>query len=240
MAQSIYITSAEGHSGKSTIALGVLDALSHATPRVGVFRAVVRSTNERDYVLEMLLDHDGVDLPYEDCFGATYQDVREDADAALAKIVERFKAVEAQCDAVVLLGSDYTDVGGPAELGFNARVAANVGAPVLLVLNARASREEHLGTADALTPAEVGHKAALATAEIDAERAALLAVIANRADGSLLEETIAAVRDVVDSQPELDRAGRTCSSGPSRRIDSSSPRPPEKSCVPWGPLRRRR
>ncbi|WP_292725877.1 AAA family ATPase, partial [Microbacterium sp. UBA837] len=44
MAQSIFITSAEGHSGKSTIALGVLDALSHATPRVGVFRAIARST----------------------------------------------------------------------------------------------------------------------------------------------------------------------------------------------------
>ena len=49
-------------SGKSTIALGVLDTLSRRSPRVGVFRAIARSTEERDYVLEMLLDHDGVDL----------------------------------------------------------------------------------------------------------------------------------------------------------------------------------
>ena len=84
MARSIYITSAEGHSGKSTVALGVLDSLSHATPRVGVFRAIARSTVERDYVLEMLLDHDGVDLAYEECIGVTYDDVRQDPDAALA------------------------------------------------------------------------------------------------------------------------------------------------------------
>jgi hypothetical protein len=139
VAQSIFITSAEGHSGKSTVALGVLDALSHATARVGVFRAIARSTAEPDYVLEMLLDHDGVDLPYDECIGVTYDDVRHDPDAALAVIVERYKAVEAQCEAVVILGSDYTDVGSPAELAYNARIAANLGAPVLLVLGGRSS-----------------------------------------------------------------------------------------------------
>ena len=62
MAQSIYITSTEGLSGKSTIVLGVIDALTRSIPRVGVFRSIARSTAERDYVLEMLLDHIGVDL----------------------------------------------------------------------------------------------------------------------------------------------------------------------------------
>ena len=36
--------------------------------------------------------------------------------------------------AVVVVGSDYTDVGTPTEFSFNARIAANLGAPVLLVL----------------------------------------------------------------------------------------------------------
>ena len=31
-----------------------LEALSHATPKVGVFRAIARSTVERDYVMKML------------------------------------------------------------------------------------------------------------------------------------------------------------------------------------------
>ncbi|WP_324014188.1 phosphate acetyltransferase [Microbacterium sp. JZ37] len=203
MARSIYITSAEGHSGKSTVALGVLDALSRATPRVGVFRPIARSSAERDYVLEMLLDHDGVDLAYEECVAVTYDDVRADPDAALGRIVERFKAVEAKCDAVVVLGSDYTDVGSPAELAYNARVAVNLGTPVLLVLGGRAQQghTEQLGTTSPRTPEEVAQIAALAVSELVRERAELLATIVNRADGARRDEILAAVGAVTPSAP---------------------------------------
>ncbi|MCC6855115.1 MAG: AAA family ATPase, partial [Microbacteriaceae bacterium] len=64
MAKSIYLASAEGHSGKSSVALGVLDTLLRSTPRVGVFRPVTRSTAEPDFVLELLLSRDGVTLDY--------------------------------------------------------------------------------------------------------------------------------------------------------------------------------
>ncbi|MDX2376880.1 phosphate acetyltransferase [Microbacterium sp. LRZ72] len=199
MAQSIFITSAEGHSGKSSVALGVLDTLSHSAPRVGVFRAISRSTTEPDYVLEMLLDHDGVDLDYDDCIGVTYDDVRSDPEAALATIVERYKAVEALCDAIVVLGSDYTDVGSPAELAYNARIAANLGAPVLLVLGGRAGQghAEQLGSSIARTPAEMRQIADLSLAELAHGRASLLAVVANRADPDRLEETVEAIRESV-------------------------------------------
>ncbi|WP_457099220.1 phosphate acetyltransferase [Microbacterium sp. P5_E9] len=199
MAQSIYITSAEGHSGKSTVALGVLEALSRATPRVGVFRPVARSTAERDYVLEMLLDHDGVDLDYDLCVGVSYDDVRQDPDAALAKIVERYKAVESRCDAVVIVGSDYTDVGSPTELGYNARIAANLGAPVLLVLSGREGQAEQLGTSPARTADEMGQLTALALAELTHGRAGLLAVVANRADPEHLVEIVTRIQAVVDA-----------------------------------------
>ncbi|KRA24191.1 phosphate acetyltransferase [Microbacterium sp. Root61] len=199
MAQSIYITSAEGHSGKSTIALGVLEALSLATARVGVFRPIARSTAERDYVLQLLLDHDGVDLDYDECIGVTYDDVRADPDAALSTIVSRYKAVEAQCDAVVVLGSDYTDVGSPAELAYNARIAANLGAPVLLVLGGRAQQgqSEQLGTTLPRTPAEMGQIADLTLAELAHGRAELFAVIANRADPERLDEIVEAIGGAV-------------------------------------------
>ena len=183
MARSIYITSAEGHSGKSSVALGVLDTLSHEVERVGVFRPIARSTEERDYVLELLLAHDGVELDYDDCVGVTYEEVHDDADAALSRIVERYKAVEAQCDAVVIVGSDYTDVGSPTELGFNARIAANLGAPVLLVLTGRSVDESRGRTAD-----EMRQIADLTLPELAAAHASVLAVIANRADADHLDE----------------------------------------------------
>lgn len=137
MARSIYIASIEGHSGKSTIALGVLDALSHRVGRVGVFRPVARSIQERDYVLDMLLAGGTGELGYDDCVGVTYDDVHADPEAALSQIVERYSTVERASDAVVIVGSDYTDVASPTELSFNARIAANLGAPVLLVLTGR-------------------------------------------------------------------------------------------------------
>ncbi|WP_091028770.1 phosphate acetyltransferase [Microbacterium oxydans] len=199
MAQSIYITSAEGHTGKSTIALGALDALMRVSPRVGVFRPIARSVTERDDILELMLAHDGVQLDYEDCIGVTYDDVRSDPEAALSTIVARFKAVEAQCDSVVIIGSDYTDVASPAELGFNARIAANLGAPVMLVLSGRDQQRqaEQLGTTTARAAAAVGQIAELALSELAAERAELFAVAVNRADPDGLEAIIDAVRGVL-------------------------------------------
>lgn len=184
MATSIYITSAEGSSGKSTIALGILDALQAKVDRVGVFRPIARSHQERDYVLDMLLAHDGVDLSYEECVGVTYDDVHEDAENALSIIVEKYRAVERQCNAVVIVGSDYTDVGNPTEFGFNARIAANLAAPVALVVTGRepsysAGRDLSLPSR---SPQDVVRVATSALAEIKAAHASPLAVIVNRGE----------------------------------------------------------
>lgn len=212
MAHSIYLCSAEGNTGKSTVALGTLDTLIHRATRVGVFRPVARSTAERDYVLELLLGHDGViDLAYDDAIGVGYDEVHADPDAALATIVRRFKAVEARCDVVVILGSDYTDVASPTELAFNARIAANLGAPVLLVLGGRA---QHTGVAtaghtdhahgdEARSAGELAQLAELAVEELEREHATLLGIVVNRADPEALDEIVAGVRDAV--QPAAGR-----------------------------------
>ncbi|WP_026003564.1 AAA family ATPase, partial [Rhodococcus sp. R1101] len=131
---SIYIAAPEGDTGKSTVALGVLQTLCASTARVGVFRPIARSDSDTDYILELLLEHTTVDLGYEDCIGVTYDDVHDDPDAALSDIVGKYHAVADRCDAVVIVGSDYTEIANPSELSYNARIAANLDAPVLLVL----------------------------------------------------------------------------------------------------------
>ena len=55
MARSIYIASPEGRTGKSTIALGLVDLFVRRVERVGIFRPVVRGGGERDSVLELLV-----------------------------------------------------------------------------------------------------------------------------------------------------------------------------------------
>ena len=207
MARSIYITSVEGHAGKSTIALGLLDTLSHEAERVGVFRPVARSSDERDYVLEMLLVHDGVDLDYEECVGVSYEDVHADPEAALSEIVSRFKAIERQCDAVVILGSDYTDVGSPTELGFNARIAANLGAPVLLVLGGQQADGRGSRSAD-----DIRQVAQLALAELEGAHAAVIGTVANRVDPRLIDDVVRQLANLFALRQN--RAGTTCVSGP--------------------------
>ncbi len=188
MAKSIYVASAEGHSGKSAVALGVLDTLLRGVGRVGVFRPVARSTREPDFVLELLLSRDGVDFDYDECIGVTYEAVHDDPDAALSRIVDRFKSIERRCDAVVIVGSDYTDVATPTELSYNAHIAANLGAPVLLVLAGREQDESRARTAD-----ELRQVADLALPELATAHATLLAVIVNRADPEALTQISTAV-----------------------------------------------
>lgn len=173
MARSLYITSAEGDTGKSTIALGMVDLLSRTVRRVGVFRPVARSTDQRDYVLEVLLAHDGVELTYDQCVGVTYEDVHADPEAALARIVTRYHDMARECDAVVIVGTDYTDVAGPTELAYNARIAVNLGAPVLLVVRGAGRR-----------PDAVRQAAEVSLAELRAQHAEVLAVVANRCEQS--------------------------------------------------------
>ena len=187
MARSVYVAGVEGFTGKSAVALGVLEQLSRRVARVAVFRPVVRAEasagHDHDYVLDLLVSHDAVSLTYDECAGVSYDDVHADPDGAMDRIVARFHQVAEKSDAVVIVGSDYTDVGAPAEFAFNARVAANLGAPVLLVLNGQGRGVDQLCTA-----------AAMAEAELAANHATLFAVIANRVDPSATERTAAALR----------------------------------------------
>ena len=133
----IYIAAPEGDTGKSTIALGILHRLAATVAKVGVFRPITRADEDRDYILDLLLAHTTAGLPYERCVGVTYQQLHADRDAAIDDIVERYHAMAEDCDAVVIVGSDYTDVASPAELSVNARIAVNLGAPVVLAVRAR-------------------------------------------------------------------------------------------------------
>lgn len=175
IATAIYIASPEGDTGKSTIALGILHRLAATVPKVGVFRPITRLGEDRDYILELLLAGTTAGLAYEECVGVGYQQVHEDPDAAITEIVDRFHRVADQCDAVLIVGSDYTDVATPSELSMNARIAVNLGAPVVLAVKA-ADR----------TPDDVAHVVEVCLAELAGQHAHAAAVVANRCDPAQL------------------------------------------------------
>lgn len=179
LSSSVYIASPEGHTGKSTVALGVLQMLCATTARVGVFRPIARSGPEPDYILELLLDHSTADIGYEQALGVTYEQVHADPEAALAEIVMRYHAVAQLCDAVVIVGSDYTDVASPSELTFNARIAVNLGAPILLTVAGAAQGDRSDGRRFR-TPGEIVALVQLCQAELSQQHAHLAAVVVNR------------------------------------------------------------
>jgi phosphate acetyltransferase len=170
LARAIYIAAPEGDTGKSTVALGILHRLTATVAKVGVFRPIARSQNG-DYILELLLDHASADLPFDECVGVGYQELHDDTDSAIATIVDRYHAVADRCDAVLIVGSDYTDVTAPTELSVNARIAVNLGAPVVLTVRGRGR-----------TPDEIAQVVELCLAELSAQHAHTAAVVANRCD----------------------------------------------------------
>ena len=178
---SVYVASAEGYTGKSTVALGLLEQLSRVVERVGVFRPIVRgdlhATGGRDYVLDLLTSHDAAATTYEEATGVTYDEMHSDPAAALERIVDRYHDVAEKCDAVVVVGSDYTDVGTPTEFSVNARIAANLGAPVLLVVNGSGRSSDDIATV-----------VEMLAAELKAQHATLSTVIANRCSPDQLED----------------------------------------------------
>ena len=194
MAASIYVTSAEGRTGKSAVALGVLDALLADAPRVGVFRPLIRSASERDRVLELLLARATAEVPYEACIGVTYEAAHADPDAAMTSIVTAYQSLKARCDAVVVVGSDFTDVAVPTELSFNASIAANLDVPVLFVMSGRTNDGvEQLGQLPARAPGEIAQIAEIGLQELAHGHATVLAALVNRADPAHLAEIEAAV-----------------------------------------------
>lgn len=202
MARSLYVAAAGPESGKSAIALGVVAAMTRRVGRVGLFRPVVRA-GAPDPVVELVRQRFPAVVPDDAAAaaacGVTYDAVHADPAAATATIVERFRAVDRAHDAVLVVGTDYTDVGAPTELAFNGHVAVNLGAPVLLVVNGRRR-----------TPAEVAAAADVARSSLAAHACRVVGVLANRVAPDDVDAVRALLADTtgpdagLDVVPELD------------------------------------
>ncbi|WP_375430848.1 phosphate acetyltransferase [uncultured Friedmanniella sp.] len=176
MSRSVYVASPEGLTGKSAVALGLLDALTREAGSVGVFRPLTTAGSldadeDVDLVVDLLVNQPGINQSYADALGVTYEAARHDPDEALHVIVERFGRLSERFDVVVVIGSDYTDVSTGTELSLNAKIAANLGSPVVLVVHGRER-----------TPEQIHSAADGAIHELRANHARVVAVVANRVE----------------------------------------------------------
>ncbi len=194
MARSIYIASPNAGTGKSTVALGLIVCLTKVVAKVGVFRPFVDSRDE-DPFLNLLLARSGSATPAAQCVGVTWDEYHAAPEESLSRIVDAYRAVARDHDVVIIDGSDFTDVAGTPELDLNARVAANIGVPVLLVVSGR----------DA--PEDVRASVEVSVAEIAENHARTVAVIANRCPAATRGAVAAALSGIegltVTTLPEV-------------------------------------
>ncbi|WP_203568860.1 phosphate acetyltransferase [Aestuariimicrobium ganziense] len=179
MTKSLYVASVEGRVGKSAIALGLIESLTRQVESIGVFRPLVKDV-EDDVVLRTLVGMPMIDQSYEDAVGVSYERLGQDADAAMEAIVAKFGAIRDRYDAVVIVGSDYSDVQSPTEMAFNAEVAANLNAPVIIAINGRRK-----------SPTEVRRSARVALQEFENHHTDVIAIIANRCEPDQRDEAAA-------------------------------------------------
>jgi phosphate acetyltransferase len=188
--RSVYVASPEGLTGKSAVALGLLDALTREVGSVGVFRPLTTAGSggdDIDLIVDLLVNQPGISQTYDEAIGVTYEAARQDADEALHVIVERFGQLTDRFEVILVVGSDYTDVATGTELSFNAKIAANLGSPVVLVVHGRERSPEQIRAA-----------AHSAIAELRANHAQTVAVIANRVEHEAADAVRQALGDLED------------------------------------------
>ena len=189
MTAAVYITALEADSGKSLVALGVMELLTRERDRVGYFRPVVRAGTP-DSTIELFLSRYRLSQTYEQSYGVTTDQTRalgepQQAKPILDTILHRFEALSRTVDVVLVEGTDYTGASAAFELDLNMDVAANLGAPMLVVDSAHDHRAD-----------QVFGALAMAHSAISARRGSALGYIVNRADSA----TLAALQD---APPEL-------------------------------------
>ncbi|OIV37217.1 phosphate acetyltransferase [Mangrovactinospora gilvigrisea] len=142
MARSVYVTGIARGDGRQAVELGVMELLSRQVDKVGVFRPVVhadRRTDAADEVVDALRARYRLGETYNAMYGLTFEEVAElqaeqGIDAVVSQLVERFHRVAERHEAMLVLGTDFNSTNIPDELGFNARLANEVGASVLPVV----------------------------------------------------------------------------------------------------------
>jgi phosphate acetyltransferase len=194
MDRNVYLTAIEPGSGKSAVALGVMEALSRLG-RVGYFRPIVATAEVPDSDIELIRHRYRLPQTYEESYGAVVDDLRAMSDRAeydrlLKRIMEAYRRLDDTTDHMLVEGSDFTEASRALEFDFNADVANHLGTPVLLVVRANARSVDRV-----LEVVELAH------GSLKGRGCTILTTICNRVDLPIMEELRGRLHEVVGEEP---------------------------------------
>ncbi|MFZ4700050.1 MAG: phosphotransacetylase family protein, partial [Candidatus Methylumidiphilus sp.] len=149
MTKGLYITSAEPYSGKTIMVLGLMEFLVGRIGRIGFFRPLIHNHRKVDPFISLIMSRYQMPQHQETMFGCTFGTARDllfegRQEDLYSLILEKYKALEAQCDFVVCVGTDYTDAAISVELEFNMAMANHLGIPMLPVLKGKDKPVSHI------------------------------------------------------------------------------------------------
>ncbi len=144
MKQSLYITATGPRSGKSAIALGVMQLLSGLTGKIAIFRPIIAlpKLDDRDPDIRLMLEFFKLKQNYADTFAYTEDEAfdiiaKQSTNALQEGILAKFKSLQASYDFVLCLGTDFHSKDQVFEFNLNAQIAGNLNSPVLLVVDGK-------------------------------------------------------------------------------------------------------
>lgn len=147
--KSLYITNLEARSGKTLVALAMMEHLSGRIGNAGLFRPVVSVDSGSDRLIAFMMSQYGLNFSAEEMCGVTMDQAvpllaAGDYDELYTRILERYKSLEARCDFVLCVGTDYSGASTALEFDFNVECARNLGSLLIPVLNGRAKDADML------------------------------------------------------------------------------------------------
>jgi len=121
MAYSLYIAGIEPGSGKSLVALGVMELLSRRIRQIGYFRPVIPSKEIADNTIQLIDIRYNLESTYEEMYAYVHDDAqvkvsKGSSEALLKEIFNKYKALESKCQFVLCEGTDFSGVSQPLSL----------------------------------------------------------------------------------------------------------------------------
>ncbi len=137
---ALYITATGAMSGKSAVALGVMQMLTRTMRSVAVFRPIINEPqlDARDPDINLLITHFKLDMEYADAFAYTQAEARDiinkgSRNLLVENIIQKCKKLLQTHDFVLCIGTDFLGKDPVFEFELNAEISANLGCPVMLV-----------------------------------------------------------------------------------------------------------
>ncbi len=142
MTKNVFIASAEPYSGKSIVALGLVNLLLGKARKVAYFKPIINPEikDKKDVHIDTVLEHFKLPVQYEEAYAYTRHQAlklleKESQSEMIDTIIHKVKKLEETNDFTIIDGSDFVGEGTAFEFEANINIARNLGSPAIIVVS---------------------------------------------------------------------------------------------------------